>query len=353
MTQDEIRKLLGGYATNALTAEERQTLFEAALEDQELFNALKNEDELRELLADPVFTGQVRQALEHRRPRYWSRRWVLGVALPAVAAVIIIAVMDRENAPRPAVRIAQAPAPSAPAEPAPIATEQAAPAPQAKKQPARKQTIAPPRIESKASPVIPAAPAPRQLESARVARPALAAPAVANFRAIAPPPVLPAGVRQQFSAGLATSAPLYQGPLVRYSLLRTGPAGNSVRVEVTIGIAGYLALYQLDAAGNSKRVYPSGNPAGNDRGGNNDLAAPVLPNQAIEIPANPIEIGVGSRLRLVVVPSVPPVMNQFAGAAGATTLGTGNAPIQLQTSQGQLSQAQPAPLVVDIPLSPN
>ena len=40
MTQDEIRKLLGGYATNALSAEERRILFEAALEDQELFNAL-------------------------------------------------------------------------------------------------------------------------------------------------------------------------------------------------------------------------------------------------------------------------------------------------------------------------
>ena len=41
MTQDEIRKLLGGYATNELSADERRILFEAALEDQELFNALE------------------------------------------------------------------------------------------------------------------------------------------------------------------------------------------------------------------------------------------------------------------------------------------------------------------------
>jgi hypothetical protein len=47
MTQDEIRKLLGGYATDALTADERRILFEAALEDQDLFNALQNEDALR------------------------------------------------------------------------------------------------------------------------------------------------------------------------------------------------------------------------------------------------------------------------------------------------------------------
>ena len=31
-----------------------RTLFEAALEDQELFNALQNEDALKELLDDPV-----------------------------------------------------------------------------------------------------------------------------------------------------------------------------------------------------------------------------------------------------------------------------------------------------------
>ncbi len=40
MTQDEIRRLLGGYATNTLTDGERTALFEAALEDQELFDAL-------------------------------------------------------------------------------------------------------------------------------------------------------------------------------------------------------------------------------------------------------------------------------------------------------------------------
>ncbi len=105
MTQDEIRKLLGGYATNALTANERQILFEAALEDQELFNALQNEDALRELLDDPISREQVRRALNipnraKSRPRFGSRRWLLGVAIPAVAAVILIAIMNRYNAPR-------------------------------------------------------------------------------------------------------------------------------------------------------------------------------------------------------------------------------------------------------------
>ena len=33
---DEIRKLLGGYATNTLTETERRILFEAAVDDQRL-----------------------------------------------------------------------------------------------------------------------------------------------------------------------------------------------------------------------------------------------------------------------------------------------------------------------------
>ncbi len=52
------------------------------------------------------------------------------------------------------------------------------------------------------------------------------------------------------------NAPLYQGPLVRYSLVRSGPAGDDIRVEVTTGIAGYLALYQVDTRRNRERVYP-------------------------------------------------------------------------------------------------
>ena len=40
MPQRDIEKLLGGYATDTLTEEERKELFAAALRDQSLFNAL-------------------------------------------------------------------------------------------------------------------------------------------------------------------------------------------------------------------------------------------------------------------------------------------------------------------------
>src|SRR5579863_10622552 len=170
MTQDEIRKLLGGYATNALSADERRILFQAALEDQELFNALQDEDNLRELLADPVTREQVRQVLDApdrqaRRPSFWSRRWMFGVAIPAVAAVILVVVMNRANAPRliaPVQEIASAPPTQSreTATPAPItpAPKLDASAPQAKKQSAARP--APPALKSLA---------PIQLESAREA----------------------------------------------------------------------------------------------------------------------------------------------------------------------------------------
>jgi hypothetical protein len=336
MTQDEIRKLLGGYATDALSADERRILFEAALDDQALFNALQNEDALKELLDDPVVRQQVRTALHTRRPRFWSRRWLFGVAVPAVAAVVVIAVMYRGNAPEPAAvqQLAQqAPVVQQPAVQQPAVQQPAVQEPKAEPQPSappalKKQKAAPARI---VVPKLKAPPAAQPLVSsasgATLVRP-LAAPAMAALRAVPAP--MPEAVRQQFSPEIAGAGPLYQGSLVQYSLIRSDAPKDAVRVQVTTGIAGYLALYELDAAGAAKQVYPAG-----------DVAARVPPNQAIQIPPNPIAIGDGSRLRLVLVPSSPPAVTGFlaAGQAGlqTTTIGAGNPPL--------------GPLVVDIPVA--
>ena len=53
MAKLDYEKLLGGYATGALTEAECQALFEAALHDQALFDALADEQALKELLDDP------------------------------------------------------------------------------------------------------------------------------------------------------------------------------------------------------------------------------------------------------------------------------------------------------------
>jgi hypothetical protein len=67
VTPEEISKLLGGYATGTLTEKERNLLFSAALEDQELFNLLADEEVLRELLEEPV-TRQILLEELQRQP---------------------------------------------------------------------------------------------------------------------------------------------------------------------------------------------------------------------------------------------------------------------------------------------
>ena len=64
MPEKDLEKLLGGYATGTLTEEERKALFEAALHDQGLFNALADEQALKELLDDPVSRRRLLDMLE-------------------------------------------------------------------------------------------------------------------------------------------------------------------------------------------------------------------------------------------------------------------------------------------------
>ncbi len=116
MTNSEIRKLLGGYATNTLTEAERKALFEAALEDQELFDALHGEQALKDLLADPISRDQIRQALEKAgpakpEPAWWSRWWAWTGAAGAVAAAVLIVAVTRSHAPETQPPYASVPAP--------------------------------------------------------------------------------------------------------------------------------------------------------------------------------------------------------------------------------------------------
>ena len=64
---DDVRKLLGGYATGTLSSEEKQLLFDAALHDDQLFAALADEHALKELLDDSGVRAQVLRATEEPR----------------------------------------------------------------------------------------------------------------------------------------------------------------------------------------------------------------------------------------------------------------------------------------------
>ena len=110
MSRDEIRKLLGGYATGTLTPEERDALFATALEDQELFEALMREEPLRELLQDPRAKTRLMAALEPKPAGYlrWLRPAAWAVPAAGLAAILVMFVVQRQ-ASRP-VMVAQAPA---------------------------------------------------------------------------------------------------------------------------------------------------------------------------------------------------------------------------------------------------
>src|ERR1039458_9809692 len=98
MSPEDIKKLLGGYATGTLTTEEQQALFAAALEDQELFDALAREQPLRDLLRDPAARADLLGALDARATQpggFWqwlSRPMVAGLATAGVAVIAIVAV---------------------------------------------------------------------------------------------------------------------------------------------------------------------------------------------------------------------------------------------------------------------
>jgi hypothetical protein len=116
MKDEDIQNLLGGFATDTLTASEREKLFTAALKNQELFDALADEQALRELLSDPVSRRELLEALEPQRPGFaWMRQPVFWTA--AVCAMTLLAVGIIRQARPPATQMAQAvpPQPAAPA----------------------------------------------------------------------------------------------------------------------------------------------------------------------------------------------------------------------------------------------
>jgi len=104
MSKDEARKLLGGYATGSLTEAERTALFQAALEDQELFDDLAGEQVLKEVLDEPGVRQRLIAVLEPPRKH---RVWLWATAAATVATAIVIGVVVTQRTPPPPQQIAQ------------------------------------------------------------------------------------------------------------------------------------------------------------------------------------------------------------------------------------------------------
>jgi hypothetical protein len=281
MTNDQARKLLarkllGGYATNSLTEAERKALFEAALDDQDLFDALQQEEALKELLADPISRNQIRQALVvpqvSRAAPWWSRGWPWVGAAGAVAAAVLIVAVIRSN-PQPGYQVARV------APPAPVSVEPSKPAIITPAQPK-------PRLKKLPSPP-PKAP---EAENALRQPPTAGLPPP-------PPPAQPtpagAAVRGELDTGAVARtggfATNFKAPLLQYSLVKrdetgaysapSAPSqpGDAVRLNVHPTVGGYLSLYQLDPAGDWKRLFPAA-----------EQGLFVAPNATQTIPDSPI-----------------------------------------------------------------
>jgi hypothetical protein len=286
MTSDQARKLLGGYATNSLTEAERKALFEAALDDQELFDALQQEEALKELLADPSARSQIQQALTGasvpRPAAWWSRAWLWGGVAGAVAAAVLIVIAIRPSQ-QPKYQVARVAPPAPPtmsAEPA----KPAAPAPAQPKPKYRKLTPPPPTQSDGALKEPPAAasppPPPTPLPEPPPQPALAAAPRVQAFR--------------QEQSALADT-------LLRYSLTKRDASGaysvlppnaplqtgDSVKLNVASALDGSLSLYQLDLSGNWKQVQ-------NSR---------VAPNATATVPDAPILVtDIEQKFRLTLQP---------------------------------------------------
>ena len=156
MPEHDLEKLLGGFAADTLTPEERQTLYTAALHDQQLFNALADEQALKELLSDPDVRRRLLASLKQQSASSaggslswldWFRRpaglaFAGGLAAAALAVVLGVRIYQdslKQSAQSVATEDAKSVSPPVPIPPASQPATPQAIKPQAK----AKENVAP------------------------------------------------------------------------------------------------------------------------------------------------------------------------------------------------------------------
>ena len=135
MPEHDLEKLLGGFAADTLTPEEKRLLYAAALQDQQLFNALANEQALKELLSNPDLRRRLLASLEQQRVSAagsslswldWLRRpaglaFAGGLTAAALAVVLGVRIYQdslQQAAQSVETKVAKPPSPLLPAPPA-------------------------------------------------------------------------------------------------------------------------------------------------------------------------------------------------------------------------------------------
>lgn len=227
----EAEQLLGGHAAGILTEAERSRLYAAALRHQELFDALADEEALRELLADPAARAHLLSLLAPAHPRPWWRRGtVLGLA--ATLFLVVTVRYSLKQAPLPAPAPGQSPkivAPGeAPATPAAEETRRKDAAPTISMEPAAAQprrAPAPPSEQGMAEAQGGAAPPPQPLAGPQPPLPAL--------KKDAPPPPEPAVVSaaKAEAKALEKAAPAKEKAAAQGALAEISAEASADRLE--------------------------------------------------------------------------------------------------------------------------
>ena len=341
MPQRDIEKLLGGYATDTLTEEERKELFAAALRDQTLFNALADEHALKEVLDDPRARRLLIDALKKtttqrywlenflawlRRPSSWALAGSVAVALLAITFVIRMAGLPTPETERMAGVKAPPPPTSEPAAPAIDMAKTPEPAPFEGKRQKNKQ-----RPQSPSPGAAPAEESGlRERRAAQLATPESASSdskkSDGGNQVAEQPPALPAPLTKERDRAQETEVPSrtlkYQGlanraplrPNIPYTLLRRGPdglyapvdpatnfkAGEAVRIAIEPTDDGYLYALWADEAGRFKMVYPTGETGGEAAKVEKDRRYLLPPEDAFTFPAAP-----GDRKVLILLSHAP------------------------------------------------
>jgi hypothetical protein len=300
MIPEDVRKLLGGYATGTLTAAEQEALLAAALEDQELFDALMKEEAVRDVLQDPVSKAALLAALEQppARPAWWHWRPLIGavamagIALGAVAvwratrekaAPVTVAQEMKQPAPPPVMTAPLArdlkiepPAPSKPVAKARVASESKKVSPESRREVDKvaeatskdgasgiagaapsAAPVAPPPVQQRVQVQAAAPPAPMAQQQISQSAPSISAEAVqalngsgagavSGFRAASPP---------RFEIAAAKVTDKKAGPLVQWSLLRGDrdsppdtvlDAGEAIRLRIVAFASGVVTVNEGD-----------------------------------------------------------------------------------------------------------
>jgi hypothetical protein len=277
MSRDEIRKLLGSYATDTLSETERSALFAAALEDQELFNELAKEQALRDVLRDPSARQQLIDALgPPRETLRWLRKPAVWAMVGSMAALLIVAALmlrQTRHASRGDVIVADAiatrPPAAAPPSAAPLRVPEPAVVVRQPKQLARLPAVG---ALSAARPEAKTAPAPPPPPQA-VGGLAVVPQAQSQMVQVTPSPRFVAQQRATGSemAVAKAEASAAANLAVEFTLLLKGAEGtyaavpsntvfharDSVRIQVAPNYAGYIYLLQRDEATAAWKVITS------------------------------------------------------------------------------------------------